>query len=149
MTKDNYDNLLKENKKLGRRLICVGVYFTFLLCIGLPFNLLSNRFYGLIIIVSMACFITSCITWFFTSKDNISIQLRNGRASNALIIMGLDLLCEGMLEKFNVYQITKKVNERLAKIGFHTKIDYKTIKSKFKNNPTDIKPPIKGKRKQK
>lgn len=145
MTKDNYATLLKENKKLGYKLTYVGIYFTFLLFIGLLFNLLSNRFFGLIIIVSMACFITSCITWIFTSKDNISTQLRNGRASNALIIMGLDLLCEGMLEKFNVYQITKKVNERLAKIGFHTKIDYKTIKSKFKNNPTNIKPPKKGK----
>lgn len=148
---DNDEKLINMNRNNGKIVIAFAVWLSVLFIVNFVFDLLSNKGH-ITFLIWLIIFIgssSSFITWLLvrSNKNDITLcSLRNRQTSNALIIMGFDLLFEGKLRDDNTNQVVDKINSQLQKIGYKRKIDYNTIKNKFLKNPTNVVQPKKDNR---
>lgn len=145
---DNDEKLINMNKNNGKIVIVFAIWLSVLFIANFVFDLFSNKEH-ITFLIWLTIFIgsvSSFITWLLVRSNKNDITLRNRQTSNALIIMGFDLLFEGKLGEHNTNQAVDKINSQLKKIGYHHKIDYKTINNKFLKNPTNVVPPKKDNR---
>ncbi|PXY99517.1 hypothetical protein [Gilliamella apicola] len=103
---DDDEKLINLNKNNGKIIIAFAIWFIVLFIVNFVFDLFSNKGHitFLIWLIIFISSISSFITWLLvrSNKNDITLcSLRNRQTSNALIIMGFDLLFEGKLGEHN------------------------------------------------